>query len=131
MIRPGCEADIPRITDMVERLREAVGGPQRPCRIWTGQRLAFLIHSPDGFVRVSDGGFIAGCMMQTVISPDPTAIEMGWYAEDRSGIRLLRAFESWAHERGATLIKMSANGGPAARILERAGYRACETAWVK
>lgn len=131
MIRPAVESDIVRIIDMVERLAEAVGGPQKPCRVKTGRTISGLIHSPDGAVWVSDGGFIAGCMTQTIISPDPVAIELGWWAGDRSGIRLLHRFEAWARERGATLIKMSANGGAAAKILERSGYRACETAWVK
>ena len=131
MIRPGCEADIPRITDMVERLREAVGGPKRPCRIWTGQRLAFLIHSPDGFVRVSDGGFIAACMTQTIISPDWIANEEGWWASDRSFIPLFDQFEAWADERPNTLRKMSCATEPVRRFLERRGYRMAEMAMVK
>lgn len=131
MIRLAVEADIVEIIDMVEQLAASVRGPQRVCRIKTGQTLAGLIHGLDGAVWRSERGFIAGCITQTVINADPVAIEMGWYAEDRSGLRLLRAFEDWARERGATLIKMSCNGGAAQQILERAGYRACETAMVK
>lgn len=130
MIRPAVETDIVRIIDMVERLREAVGGPQKPCRIKTGQTIAGLIHSPDGAVWLSDGGFIAGCITQTIISPDPVAIELGWWASDRSGLALLRTFERWAHERGATLIKLTCNGGPAQTILERSGYRVAEIQMV-
>lgn len=115
---------------MVERLVEAVDGPQRVDRIRTGQTLAGLIASPDGFVAVSDHGFIAATITQTVISPDPVAAELGWWAE-RDGLLLLSAFEEWADSKGAVLKKMSANGGAAAEILKRAGYRACETAWVK
>ena len=116
---------------MTERLAASVSGPQRVCRIKTGQTLAGLIHRPDGAVWRSERGFIAGQITHTVISPDPVAVELGWYSEDRSGVRLLRAFEAWAHERGATLIKMSCAGGAAQQLLERAGYRACETAMVK
>lgn len=130
MIRPAVEADIPRITDMVERLVKAVGGPQKVCRIKTGQTLAGLIVSPDGFVAVSDHGFIAATITQTIISPDPVAVELGWWAE-REGLLLLRAFEDWAENKGATLKKMSCNGGTAQRMLERAGYRQAETAMVK
>lgn len=131
MVRMAREADIPKIIDMVFRLSQEIAGPQTPCRIKTGQTLAGLIHSPDGAVWVSEGGFIAGCLTRTVISDDLIATELGWLATDRSGLKLLRSFECWARERGATLIKLSANGGAAARILERSGYRACETAWVK
>lgn len=130
MIRPAVEADIPRITNMVERLVEAVDGPQRVCRIRTGQTLAGLIASPDGFVAVSDHGFIAATITQTVISPDPVAVELGWWAE-REGRSLLQAFEKWADSKGAALKKMSCNGGAAQRMLERAGYRQAETAMVK
>lgn len=131
MIRSAVEADIPNIINMVEVLARSVQGPQRVCRVKTGQTLAGLINSPDGAVWVSEGGFIAGCLTRTVISDDLIATELGWLATDRSGLKLLRSFECWARERGATLIKLSANGGAAARILERSGYRACETAWVK
>ena len=123
--------DIPRVIDMIERLAKSVNGPQRVCRIRTGETLAGLINDPDGVVLVSVHGFIAGCIMQTVINPDPVAFELGWYAEDRSGLRLLCQFEAWAHERGATLIKMSCNGGPAQRILQKTGYRVAEIQMVK
>lgn len=130
MIRPAVEADIPCITDWVERLVKAVDGPQQVCRIKTGHTLAGLIASPDGFVAVSDHGFIAATITQTVISPDPVAVELGWWAE-RDGLSLLRAFENWADSKGATLKKMSCRGGTAQRMLERAGYRQAETAMVK
>lgn len=131
MIRPAEVADIPHIIDMVTRLAADVGGPQRVDRLRTGETLAGLIHDPRGTVLVTDRGFIAGCITQTVINPEPVAFEMGWYAEDRSGIALLRAFEAWARGRGASLIKMSCNGGPAQRILSRAGYRVAEVQMVK
>ena len=126
MIRLAREADIPRVIDMTEALAGAVSGPQRVCRIRAGATLAGLIVDPQGVVFLSGGGFIAGQIMQTVISPDPVAFELGWLATDRSGLRLLRAFEAWAADRGAGLIKMSANGGTAQRILERRGYAVAE-----
>lgn len=130
-LRAATAADIPQVIDWIEALACAVDGPQRVCRIRTGETLAGLIASADGIVLVSDGGFIAGCITQTVISPDPVAVELGWYATDRSGLRLLRAFEGWARDRGATLIKMSCNGGAAQRLLERAGYRVAEIQMVR
>ncbi|WP_147296767.1 hypothetical protein [Paracoccus thiocyanatus] len=125
------EADIPRIIDMIERLAAAVDGPQRVDRLKTGETLAALIQDPGGIAFISARGFIAGCIAQTVINPDPVAIEMGWYAEDRSGLALLRAFEAWAHRQGATLIKLSCKGGAAQRILQRSGYRIAEIQMVK
>lgn len=130
-IKPAQVSDIPSIIDLVERLAVWVDGPQRVCRLKTGETLAGLLQDPRGVVLVSKRGFIAGCITQTVINPDPVAVELGWYAEDRSGLVLLRGFEAWADQQGASLIKLSCNGGAAQRILERAGYRAAETAMVK
>lgn len=131
LIRPAMMQDVPRIIDMIGRLVAAVSGPQRVDRLWTGETLARLIHDPRGVVLVSGGGFIAGCISETVISPAPVAIELGWFAEDRSGLALLRAFEAWAEGQGATLVKMTCNGGSAQRILERSGYRIAEIQMVK
>ncbi|SEN90793.1 hypothetical protein SAMN04489859_102178 [Paracoccus alcaliphilus] len=131
MIRPAADADIPGIIDLIERLVRSVNGPQRVCRVRTGETLAGLIHDPRSVVLMSGRGFIAGTITQTVISPDPVAVELGWYAEDRSGLSLLRAFEAWASDHGTTLVKMSCNGGAAKRILERSGYRVAEIAMVK
>jgi len=131
LIRQASEADIPRLIDMTEALAAAVRGPQQVCRLRTGETLASLLRNPQGVVFVSDGGFIAGQIMQTIINPAPVAFELGWLATDRSGLRLLRAFGAWAAEQGATLVKMSANGGSAQRILERRGYTVAEVQMVK
>lgn len=131
IINTATPSDIPRIIDMVEALAARIEGPQRVDRLRTGEVLAGLIASPSGFVAVSAGGFIAGTLTQTIINPDPVAVELGWYAQDRTGLRLLRAFEARAAAQGATLTKMSCNGAAAQRILTARGYRAAETAMVK
>lgn len=131
MIRRANIQDVPGIIDMIEGLTASVSGPQRVCRLKTGETLAGLITSRDGAVFVSGGGFIAGQIGRTVISPDPVAWELGWWSEDHSGIRLLRRFEQWATSKGATLIKMTCNGGIAQRILERGGYEVAEIQMCK
>lgn len=121
--------DVLRIVAMVEALREAVNGPLAVDRAWTAKTITGLLASPDGFVAVSECGFIAGALRQTFISPAPVAAEMGWFANDGSGLRLLRAFEAWASERGAELVQLST--GPVGMDLTRLGYRKAEQAWVK
>lgn len=128
-VRLATEADILRIVGMIEDLRAAIDGPIKVDRAHTAATVARLIASPDGFVAVSDGGFIAGMMTQTVISPDPIAQELGWMAQDGSGLRLLRAFEKWAQERGARWVNLSTgHDGP---DLTRLGYRRAEQAWAR
>ena len=129
MIRPATAGDVLRIVDMVEALRLAVGGPIPVDRPHTARTVAGLLSSPDGAVWVSDAGFIAGALTQTIISPAPLAQELGWYATDGTGLRLLRRFETWARERGAVLIQLST--GATGPDLTRLGYRRVEQAWVR
>ena len=130
-IRAATPADIPRIINMIEALTQAVNGPQAVDRLRAGETLAGLMQSDTGLVLVSDRGFIAGVIMQTVISPEPVAAELGWYAPDGSGQALLDAFEAWAVERGARLVKLSCAGGKVQALLERRGYRMAEVQMVR
>ena len=129
MIREATTDDVLRIVDMVEALRLAVGGPVSVNRPHTARPVAGLMASPDGCVWVSGNGFTAGAMTQTIISPAPRAQELGWYATDGTGLRLLRRFEAWARERGAVLIQLST--GPTGPDLTRLGYWRAEQAWVR
>lgn len=129
MIREATSADVLAIVDMVESLRSAVDGPIPVDRAHTAATVAALISSPTGFVAVSAGGFIAGALVQTIINPASLAQELGWHAKDGSGLRLLRAFERWAIERGANWINLST--GVSGPDLSRLGYRRAEQAWVR
>lgn len=127
-----CGADVRQVIEWTKALVASVQGPLQVDPAHCGAQIARLMHSPDAVVLMSKGGFIAGELTQTIISPQVIASEHGWYASDRSGLRLLIAFEKWAAPRSA-LIKMStpAPGSVAGKILERRGYRAAEMAWVK
>lgn len=62
-----------------------------------------------GFLAVTDGGFIAGLINPHPISPEwLIASELLWWAEDNSGLALMRAFRRWAKESGANEIVYSA-----------------------
>ena len=121
--------DVPFIVSLIEELREAVNGPIPVCRPHASATVARLIGSPTGYVAVTGGGFIAGCLAPTLINPALIAQEMGWFSRDRSGIALLRGFEVWAAVMGAALVQLStgANGPD----LSRLGYRHVEKAWIK
>lgn len=129
LIREATESDVMRVVDMVEDLRAAVSGLMPVSRPWTAAMVAGLIQSPDAIVLVSDGGFIAGSLQPTIINPARVAMEHGWFARDRSGMPLLRAFERWAAGQGAAMVKMST--GAAGPELWRLGYTMTEQNWVK
>lgn len=122
-------ADIDHVVRMVVALREAISGPVEPDPAHIGETVLRLMHSPDGVVFVTDGGFLAGEVLQGVVSPARIAVEHGWFARDRSGLRLLTAFEAWAAGKGCAGIRMSAPPGNTA--MQRRGYRAVETVWWK
>ena len=128
-VRAATDADVLRIVDMIEDLRAAVRGPIAVDRAWAAQTVARLISAPNGFVAVTSGGFIAGVVEPTIINPALIAKEMGWFSRDRSGFALLKAFENWARDGGATMVQLST--GPAGLDLTRLGYRAAELAWVR
>lgn len=128
-VRKATAKDILIIVDYIECLRTAIGGPVQVDREYTAATIARLIASSDGLVLISDGGFIAAILQQTMISPSLIALECGWYASDGSGRKLLEAYEGWARERGATLIQLST--GPTGPDLTRLGYRRAEQAWIK
>jgi hypothetical protein len=126
-------ADISHAVRCGIKLAEAIGTPQTVDPAKAGAGLLRLMQSPLGVVYVSAGGFIAGEVAATVISPEPVAIEHGWFATDRSGLRLLSAFEAWAKTMNCVGVKMSTRAGhsAAATILERRGYTPQEIAWFK
>lgn len=129
MIRPATGSDVLPIVDMIDRLRAAVDGPIPVDRAHTAAVVAALIRDPDALVLVSGRGFIAGRLTPTIINPAPIAQELGWWAADGSGLRLLRSFERWAADRGATLVQLST--GPVGPDLSRFGFRRVEQAWVR
>ncbi len=128
-VRAAVDSDVPRIVEMIVALRDAVNGPIPVSRDWSMRTVAKLIADPDGCVFVTDGGFIAGLMQPTIINPLPIAKELGWWASDNSGLRLLRAFEAWAKGRRALLVQLST--APEGLDLTRLGYARAELAWVK
>jgi hypothetical protein len=125
--------DVSHVVRLTMALAEAIGGPQRVDPAHTGAQVARLMQSPTAAVYVSDGGFIAGEVAATIINPQPVAIEHGWFATDRSGLRLLNAFEAWARDMGCAGVKMSTSAipGGVGKILERRGYKPAELAWFR
>lgn len=128
-IRLATISDVMDIVDMVEDLKKAVNGPLSVNRQWAAQTTLRLINSVSGSVWVSQCGFIAACLTPTVVSPLPIAQEVGWWASDGSGLRLLRTFEKWADANGAALKQVST--APEGLDLSRLGYRKAELSWVK
>jgi hypothetical protein len=127
-MRAATPADIPRLIGLTGRLLAASGIPQVMDPERVREVLQSLLNRIDAAVWITDAGFLAASIERTVISPEPVAVEHGWYAEDGKGLHLLRALELWADCHGAR-VRLST--GPDGPDLARLGYRMVERAWVK
>lgn len=138
MIRTATTEDIQAIVGMTERLRSSVRSPLEVDTAVTTRFVRALLASPMAAVWVVDGaeaptGFLAASVGTASISMLPIAVEHGWWAEQGGGLRLLKAYLSWAKDVGCFAARMSTPpyNQRAAAILERLGFDLAEQAWVK
>lgn len=138
MIRPARTEDIPAIVGMTERLRASVKSPLEVDTAVTTRFVRALLASPMAAVWVVGGaegptGFLASSVGTASISMLPIAVEHGWWAEQGGGLRLLKAYLSWAKDIGCFAARMSTppHNKRAASILDRLGFDLAEQAWVK
>ena len=100
---------------------------------------AHLLGHPRGcvFVAEVDGvitGGICGHVFVHPMSGERVASELGWWVEPHSrgpGIRLLKAFETWASVAGASAIQMVAPNARVAAFYARVGYEPIETTYQR
>jgi len=117
MIRRATAEDIPRIIELGRGNHAAVSNAPFDADAATGFVRYVLAN---GAVFLSGGGMIGGLIHPLWSAPsERQAWEMFWHATDGSGLRLLKAFQSWAHENGATTHFTTTRESPA---LERMGF---------
>ena len=95
-----------------------------------------LINSPVAkvFVAEKNGTILGGigvAVLPDVLTGQPVAMKIHWFATGGAGLRLERAARKWAKEQGATAFKMSAMNDNSAKILERLGYSRTEIIYSK
>lgn len=86
----------------------------------------------DGTCFVSNNGFIGGVLVDSLFHDETALVELGWYAEDSSGARLLDEFIQAGWDAGATEIRMTTlnnSPGVAHRLLYNRGFYAAETSY--
>lgn len=87
-------------------------------------------------VIISAGGFIMGMVQPILFNRFWNAYEMAWFANDGSGMALLKAFAKWAKDmRAFDLIVHNYAGIVSAdkftRVMQRMGYQALGGAYSK
>lgn len=87
-------------------------------------------------------GFLAGGVAPSFMNPLNSVVgaEMGWYVKPEyrgssAGIRMMKAFEAWCKEAGATHVTMmhleTPQSNKIASAYENLGYDKFETAYIK
>lgn len=123
--------DIPRLLEWGRKFHEASKAPFGFNDEAVALFLADLMER--GAVIMSDTGMIGGVLSPAYCDPEwIMAVEMFWWAE-RDGLALLKAFEDWAAENGASEVRMTSLAAlpRADAILQRKGYEAMEISYQK
>lgn len=85
-----------------------------------------------GIALRSDAGAIVGIIMDDPFFYETHLVELGWYANDRSGLALLKQFHKIGKSIGVDSIRMTTlHSSPATAdaLLGRLGYTPLEKSW--
>ena len=141
MIRAATFEDVDRIVEMGGRFAAETDYRQfisvDPDRM--REMVIRLIESDSAVIFVSGSdatltGMIAVVIYEHIWSGDPTAFELVWWVEPEArgdGVRLLRAAESWAREKGIEKMQMVAPNRKVGDFYERCGYAPVETSYQR
>ena len=133
-VRPGTVADVPRMVELAGRFYDASGLPMPFERAAVEAQMLACVTEPGRCGLVSEGGLICGALAPLLSAPSwIMAVEIVWWAEDGSGLALLRAFEAWAREVGANEVRMTTlhRMPRTGRAMERLGYRPEEISYSR
>lgn len=125
-------ADMPLLLEMGEAFHNAAQMPFEYDRDATAISIANMMDT--GCVLVTERGAIGGLIGNAWSNPKWTyACELFWWAEDGRGLELLRGFEGWAKQSGASEVRLTSlyHLERAGKILVRAGYRPLEISYGK
>lgn len=138
MIREATIEDIPAIMEMGKRFADEAGVTAQVG--WEEESvealLRHLIADPDGILLVADKGMIGGLVITHVFNSATRIFqEMFWRSEGAEGIKLLRAAEKAAKERGASRVLMLStqemDPERTGRLYGRLGFDVGETIYTK
>ncbi len=98
-----------------------------------------ILENPEGCVLVSTAaatptGMIAMIAYDHPFSGERTAFEVVWWVEPEArgeGVKLLRAAEQWARDKGIKKMQMVAPNERVAAFYQRMGYAPVETSFQK
>ena len=127
MIRQATQQDLWHILDLTEEFNTMYY--HKPLdEVKTVGMIELIIE--DGVCFVSDKGYIGGVVMPDSFRDANALVELGWFAKDNSGIKLLDAFIAEGHRLNVDEIRMctmSTSPTVADKIILRKGFTLAET----
>lgn len=88
---------------------------------------------PNGVCFVSDGGYIGGIVSPDLFHATNSLIELAWYAQDNSGLRLLKAFVDEGRRLNVDAIRictMSTSPKFVDKVLRAQGFTLAESSYI-
>lgn len=143
MIRIANHSDAPRLVEMARAFHAAAtDGPALPFDAAMALHAAHAaIGAPDAAIFIAEKrgravGMLCAVVAGTPFGPGRLAQEFAfWIEPDARGgsaaMKLMRAYEAWAKERGATAAGLVDRDGSTARFYDRNGYKPAETHFWK
>jgi hypothetical protein len=134
MVRDASSQDLARCLQMGEKFYIMSGMPMGFDADATYNFLSNLMNSDEAALLVTDGGMIGGLLVPAYCNPSYIqAVELFWWSDDGSGMKLLKAFENWASDRGADEVRMTSLDAHKAadRILKSKGYEPLEISYSR
>ena len=132
MVRLATWDDLPRLISYISAFHAA--SPYAELEFSPGGTrvvLQNLIAHPSSCIFLHEHGAIAGEISTLRFGRARIAQEIFWWAE-RDGLRLLKAYEDWAMDKGAELIAMmDLSGNRLGKIYQRRGYQPSENLYLK
>lgn len=135
MIREAVAEDIPRIMEMGRAFADEAGVTERVG--WDDDAVAALlsvmIESPDHILLVGDKAILGGLVFPHPFSGTRVFQEMFWRSHGGEGVKMLKAAERMAQERGckASLMLSIATMPGADELYQRLGYVPAEQTFIK
>lgn len=137
MIRVAIPSDVDRLLELAQIEHAASRFKDKPFdRLVSTINLEQAISGMLSRVFISPGGFIAGMLQPYLFNRYFIAYELCWFAQDGSGMRLLKAFAEWARKMRAVELVVSnyaaiKDESQFTRVMQRAGFSALGTSYTK
>ena len=137
LVRRGTANDLARFVELGLRFYGEEGGGREACPRQLARFAMSHLQDEDRVFLVAGepvAAFICGVFAPHYFTNEPTAFKTAWYALPSArglGAYLLRAFESWAKNKGARRLIVAGREERTLTLLSRLGYLPLETVTSK